>query len=98
MKKLLLVLLPMVCFCGTLDYTTEQVNDAVGDAFAQLGAAGYSTATNVTVEAGVWTNVPAGFITHYVSGFDYVSGSTITYTNKARAFLFGGSCSSGCNS
>ena len=104
----LITLIGTVCFAGqtvsnltlvgsiTLaedEYTTGQVGDAVGDAVNQWGAAGYSVPTNVTVAANTWTDVPASFTIPYVSGFEYLSGSTVTYTNGARDFLFLGSCS-----
>ena len=50
-------------------------------------------ATNVTVSADTWTDVPASFTIPYVSGFSYVTNSTIQYDNGDRWFLFGGNVS-----
>ena len=75
------------------EYTAAEVGSAVGDALAQWGAWGYSADTNVTVDADTWTDVPASFTVTYASGFEYLSGATVTYTNGTRAFLFLGSCS-----
>ncbi|GAF78438.1 unnamed protein product, partial [marine sediment metagenome] len=50
--------------------------------------------TNVTVDADTWTDVPASFVIPYVSGFGYVSGSTIEYTNStSHAFWLLGNVS-----
>ena len=78
--------------CGD-EYTCEQVSDTVGDALNQWGASGYATATNVTVLANTWTDVPGSFVIPYARGFDYISDSTIVYTNGTRQFLFLGNAS-----
>jgi hypothetical protein len=95
MKKFIafITLIGAIGFAGDLDYTTAQVNSAISDAIVQLGAGGYSASTNMTSTNGVWVDVPSSFIIPYVSGFDYVSGSTVVYTNGTRTFCFLGSCS-----
>jgi len=97
MKKLFLLTL-LACTAGFAQlieppFTKDQVDDGISDSISQLGAGGWSTETNVTVLANTWTDVPASFTVPYASGFDYVSGSTIVYTNGTREFLFMGSCS-----
>lgn len=86
-------LLSGVAFGGSLPFTTPVVSGAIANEVNQFGAAGYSVATNVTVDADTWTDVPASFIIPYSSGFNYVNGSTIVYTNGPKCYLFGGSLS-----
>lgn len=93
MKKIitLIALFAGLSFAGTLTNTTAEVQEVIDQEINQYGAGGYSAATNVTLVSGVWTDVPGAFTIPYVSGFSYVSGSTIEYNNGARWMLFQGS-------
>jgi len=98
MKKMKIILALM--FIGAVafglvekPFTQDQVDDAIFVSVNQLGAGGYSATTNVTVSADTWTDVPASFTIPYVSGFSYVTNSTIQYDNGDRWFLFGGNVS-----
>jgi hypothetical protein len=77
-----------------LTYTAAQIDHATKDNIESVGAGGYSAASSVAVLADTWTDAPASFTIPYVSGFEYVSGSTIRYIGtEDHSFLFGGSCS-----
>lgn len=93
MKKMIigLALLAGLVYGGTLTNTTAEVQEVVDQELNQYGAAGYAEATNVTVLADTWTDVPGSFVIPYVSGFSYVSGSTIEYNNGPRWVMFSGS-------
>ena len=95
MKKtiIMMTLLAGFSFAGQLDYTTEQINDVIADGYNQYGASGYSSSTNVVVDGTNWTNMPGSFTIPLASGFEYVSASTMRYTNGGRWFLLIGSAS-----
>jgi hypothetical protein len=97
MRKLILALalIGTVSFGQLIDppFTQGQVDDGISDSISQLGAGGYSIATNVVVLADTWTDIPASFVIPYVSSFEYVTNSTVRYINGDRAFALLGSCS-----
>ena len=89
----LLLIAAGVAQAGQLDYTTAQVNTVVGDDIAQYGAGGYltSSVTNTCTE-NVWEPViGCDFTIPFVSGFSFVTNSTIQYDNGPRWFKFTGS-------
>ena len=91
MKKIIITLLVAgagLCWAGQLDYTTEQVNKVIGDDIAQYGAGGYlvSHCTNTCTE-NVWEPLTnCTFSIPFVSGFEFVTNSTIRYVNGPRWF------------
>jgi len=95
MKKLVMVLL--VGLGGLVlaqEHTQTQFDTVVGDDLAQYGAGGnlQSACTNTLVEADGWTSLTnCTFDIPFVSGFEFVTNSTIVYTNGGRWFNVSGS-------
>lgn len=97
MKKLAVFLVAFALTFMALGYTKAQVDEAVGNEVNQWGASGHlsnAPVTNSPAVADTWyafTNCT--FTIPYVSGFEFVTNSTIAWTNGTRWINFGGNVS-----
>ena len=93
-KYITLLLVAMTSIAVAQQHTQAQFDTVVADDLAQYGASGNleSATTNTLTQAGGWTSLTnCTFNIPFVSGFEFVTNSTVRYTDGARWFAYSGS-------